>query len=67
MPGLDGLTVCEVLKSNLFTSSIPVIFMTAMADSKAIAQLENTLAVGIITKPFDMIHLDSQILKNLSM
>ena len=56
MPGLDGLTVCELLKSNLFTCSIPVIFMTAMVDSKAIAQLENTLAEEIIIKPFNLIH-----------
>ena len=29
MPDLDGFTVCEVLKSNLFTRTISVIFMTA--------------------------------------
>ena len=63
MPGLDGLTVCEVLKSNLFTSGIPVIFMTAWVQDKALTQLENSLAEGVITKPFDVIHLDSQIAK----
>ena len=63
LPGLDGLTVCEVLKSNLFTCTIPVIFVTAMAQDKVLAQLENTLAVGVITKPLDVINLDSQIAK----
>ena len=63
MPGLDGLTVCEVLKSNFFTCGIPVIFMTAMVQDKAIAQMENSLAVGVITKPINIIHLDSQIAK----
>ena len=63
MPGLDGLTVCEVLKSNLFTCGIPVIFVTAMVQHIAIAQMENSLAVGVITKPIDIIHLDSQIAK----
>ena len=63
MSGLDGLTVCEVLKSNLFTCSIPVIFITAMAHSKVFSQLENSLAEGIITKPFDVVNLDSQITK----
>lgn len=61
MPQLDGLTVCEILKSNLFTASIPIIFMTAMVNAKMIAQLKNTLAVGVITKPFDLFNLDSQI------
>ena len=61
MPGLDGLTVLDVLKSNLFTCSIPVIFLTAMVQNQVISQLDNTLAVGIITKPFDVISLDSQI------
>ena len=61
MPGLDGLAVFNVLKSNLFTCSIPIIFFTAMVTAKVISQLENTLAVGIITKPCDVINLDSQI------
>ena len=61
MPGLDGLAVLDVLKSNLFTCSIPVIFLTAMVQNRVISQLDNTLAVGIITKPFDVINLDSQI------
>lgn len=63
MPSLDGLTVCDLLKSNLFTCSIPVIFITAMVHPKTISLLENTLAQGIITKPFDVINLDSRIEK----
>lgn len=61
MPSLDGLAVYEVLKSNLFTCSIPIIFTTAMAQVKVLARLENTLAVGVMTKPFDISQLDSQI------
>ena len=61
MPCLDGLAVLESLKSNLFTCSIPIIFITAMVETKLVSQLENTLAAGIITKPFDVINLDSQI------
>ncbi|MGF1589500.1 MAG: response regulator [Pleurocapsa sp.] len=62
MPDLDGLTVYEILKNNLFTCSIPVIFMTAMTQEEVIESLENTFAEGIIIKPFDVINLDSQIL-----
>ncbi len=63
MPGLDGLTVYEILKSNLFTCSIPIVFMTALTQEKMLSQLKTTLAEGIIIKPFDVINLDSQIAK----
>jgi CheY-like chemotaxis protein len=63
MPGLDGFTVYEVLKFNLFTCTIPIIFMTALTQDEVLTQLQATLADGIITKPFDTISLDSQIAK----
>ena len=63
MPDLDGLTVCEMLKSNLFTCTIPVIFITAMVEAKVLARLEATLTVGIITKPLDVTNLDLEIAK----
>lgn len=50
MPGMDGYTVCRLLKSNPATQAIPVVFLTA-------AQLENNKegleagAVGYLTKP----------------
>ena len=61
MPNLDGYTVCEVLKSNLFTCSIPVIFITEIAQNIVLARLKSTLAKGIITKPFNPIRLHSRI------
>ena len=63
IPDMDGLTVCDVLKSNLFTCTIPVIFITAMVEAKVLARLEATLAVGVITKPLDVINLDLEIAK----
>ncbi len=63
MPDLDGLTVYEILKNNLFTCSIPVVFITAMTQTMVLDRLETTLAEGIITKPFDVVNLDSQITK----
>ncbi len=63
MPDLDGLTVCQILKSNLFTCSIPIIFMTAMTQAKILSKLETTLAEGIIIKPFDIHNLHSQIIE----
>lgn len=61
MPSLDGYVVCEVLKSNLFTRSIPIVFITAIAQDTVLARLESTLAEGVITKPFNPIQLHSRI------
>ena len=61
MPELDGLTVYNMLKSNLSTASIPIIFMTATTKASVISQLENTEAEGILIKPLDMTNLKLQI------
>jgi DNA-binding response OmpR family regulator len=52
MEGMDGLSVCEVLRTQPSTKSIPVIMVTAAAGE--IARL-NSLAAGaadFLTKPF---------------
>ena len=61
MPGLDGFTVYNILKSNLFTSTIPIIFITGVALERVLERLETTSAAGIIIKPFDTINLHDQI------
>ena len=61
MPGLDGFTVYNILKSNLFTRAIPIIFITGVALERVLERLETTSAAGIIIKPFDSINLRSQI------
>lgn len=53
MPGLSGHDVCRRLKSNPDTASIPVIFVTALAD-EANEQIGLELgAVDYISKPFN--------------
>ena len=37
--------------------------MTAWVQDKELVRLKNSLAEGVITKPVDVIHLDSQIAK----
>ena len=52
MPGVSGYEVCEQLKADPETSSIPVIFITAMTE---IEDEQKGLALGAvdyITKPF---------------
>jgi CheY-like chemotaxis protein len=52
MPGMDGYEVCRRLKANPFTRSIPVIFVTAMADVVDESKGFELGAVDYITKPF---------------
>jgi DNA-binding response OmpR family regulator len=53
MPVCDGLTACRLLKANLATRAIPLIFLTAAALPRE--RVEGLLAgaVDYITKPFD--------------
>lgn len=57
MPGLTGFDVCKILKEEEKTRDIPVIFLTALADSQDIVTGFETGAVDYITKPFHSIEL----------
>lgn len=52
MPEMDGYEVCRRLKQNPETKEIPVIFLTAKADTESIVAGFETGAVDYITKPF---------------
>lgn len=52
LPGMDGLTVCRRLKSDLATSSIPVVMLTAKGEESDIVQGLNMGADDYVTKPF---------------
>jgi len=51
MPGMDGIEVCEALKSNEQTSDIPVIFVTSMSDAVNEERGLEAGAVDYISKP----------------
>ena len=51
MPGMSGHEVCRTLKSEPATSSIPVVFVTALADAGDEAQGFDAGAVDYIIKP----------------
>ncbi|NQU58533.1 MAG: response regulator, partial [Rhodospirillales bacterium] len=53
MPEMNGFEVCRRLKGDPATQHIPVIFLTAMADSKDMAEGLSLGAVDYITKPID--------------
>lgn len=52
MSGLDGRDICARLKENNLTKHIPVLFISANSNIKAITKEYN--ADGYIAKPFDM-------------
>lgn len=51
MPGMDGYTVCKILKNDPVTAHIPVIFVTAMSEEVNEEKGLADGAVDYITKP----------------
>ena len=52
MPGMDGFEACRILKSQETTLEIPIIFMTALADTVDKVKGFSLGASDYITKPF---------------
>ena len=52
MPDIDGYEVCRQLKNNPATSSIPVIFLSALGDTEDKVKGLQLGAVDYVTKPF---------------
>ena len=61
MPGLDGYETCRRLKGHDSTVTIPVIFMTALAETGHKVQGLEVGAVDYITKPFQQEELLARI------
>lgn len=57
MPGVDGFETCRSLKADPATRDIPVIFMTALAETRSKHQGFQAGAVDYVTKPFDRVEL----------
>jgi CheY-like chemotaxis protein len=61
MPGMDGPATLKALQKNPETLSIPVVFMTARAQSREVDQLRFLGASGVIAKPFDPMRLAASV------
>ena len=53
MPGEDGFETCQKLKKNAITADIPVIFISALDDSKSIVKGLTVGGLDYISKPFN--------------
>lgn len=61
MPDMDGPTTFAKLRAMPGLTEMPVIFMTARIQKHELERLSILGATGVITKPFDPLHLCSQI------
>lgn len=61
MPGMDGLDFCRHMKSNLETSHIPVILLTAKNREEDRVDAYDAGADGYIAKPFNLSVLHAKI------
>lgn len=52
MPGMDGYEVCRQVKANPETEDIPVIFLSALSDTKDIIKGFDAGGVDYVSKPF---------------
>ncbi len=52
LPGMDGITVCRMIKSDPATSAVPLYMLTAKAKPSDVAAAMKAGADGYIHKPF---------------
>jgi two-component system OmpR family response regulator len=61
MPGMDGPSTLARLRESDASAAVPVIFVTARAQSSEIQGFETLDAIGVIAKPFDPMTLAKQV------
>jgi CheY-like chemotaxis protein len=60
MPGMDGFATCKAIKAQAGAGYIPIIFMTALADTVDKVQGLQLGAVDYITKPFHQAEVNAR-------
>lgn len=67
MPGMDGLAVCRELKADPESAEIPVVFLTARAETDDIVRGFELGAADYITKPFKAAELLARVRTQLEL
>lgn len=65
MPVMDGPTTLARLRENPDTAAIPIVFMTACAQSRELDLFRSLGAAGLVLKPFDPLTLAASIRRYL--
>lgn len=65
MPDMDGIATLKAIQANSETAQIPVIFLTAKAQTSERRQFNDLRVNGVITKPFNSLDLPDIITKIL--
>ncbi|MFZ4728039.1 MAG: response regulator [Pseudanabaena sp.] len=65
MPDMDGIATFKALQADPQTTEIPVIFLTAKAQTSERRQFDDLGVSGVITKPFNSLDLPYLIAKIL--
>ena len=63
LPKMDGFLVCEVLKQNIKTRDIPVIFISAKSQDKDIKKAIEAGGIDYIIKPFTHVQIKKVLTK----
>lgn len=66
MPDIDGYEVCRRLKASEETSSIPVIFLTALSDVNSKTRGFELGAIDFVIKPFEISEVRARVHTHLS-
>jgi DNA-binding response OmpR family regulator len=66
MPGIDGLTLCKILKDNAETAHIPIIMLTARTTIGDVEKAFELQADDYVGKPFEWPELFGKIRRALA-
>ncbi len=61
LPGMDGITILRKLRENAETKEIPIIILTAKAQSNERKVFDQLKVAAVITKPYDPLTISDQI------
>lgn len=61
MPGVDGISACHAIQASERLRDIPIIMVTAIGDSKKLAEALDAGAIDYVTKPINRIELLARI------
>jgi sigma-B regulation protein RsbU (phosphoserine phosphatase) len=67
MPAMDGIQACKLLQADQHNRDIPVIMVTAVGDSRKLAEALDAGAIDFVTKPINKIELLARIRSTLKL